>query len=403
MNKIILHSDLNNFYASVECLFNPDIQGKPVVVGGDEESRHGVVLAKNEIAKKYGIKSAESIWQAKQKCNNLIVVPPHFERYSKYSKMTKEIYYEYTNQVESFGLDECWLDVTGSTQLFGDGKEIADKIRQRIKAELGLTVSIGVSFNKVFAKLGSDLKKPDATSVITKENFKDIVWKLPVNELLYVGKATYTKLKQIGICTIGDLASANPVFLKNILGKSGYSLWRFANGMDDAPVADMGDKTCVKSVSNSTTTPKDLVALEEVKIVFYKLAESVASRLREQGLKCTTVQIGVKDNSFVSYERQKKLEVPTFDSNEIFKAAMTLFVQHHKSAVPVRSLGVRACNLIGREYMQLSIFEYEAKVEKHEKVEKMIDEIRTRFGSSALQRGVMLVDQQLTNLHLEEE
>jgi len=257
MERVILHSDLNNFYASVECLYNPDLRDKPVAVGGDVEARHGIILAKNYHAKKYGILTGEAIWQAQQKCRDLVVVPPNFKRYMRFSQMARDIYADYTDQCESFGLDECWLDVTGSYRLFGDGKAIADKIRERIKFEMGITASVGVSFNKIFAKLGSDIKKPDATTIISKDNFKDVVWKLPVNELLYVGRATHKKLNRYGIKTIGDLANTELKYLEYWLGKWGCMLWTFANGYDTSPVSNIGAKSLIKSVGNSTTTPRD--------------------------------------------------------------------------------------------------------------------------------------------------
>ena len=221
LNRTILHSDMNNFYASVECLYNPKLRGKPLAVGGDAEARHGIILAKNYEAKRFGVQTGEALWQAKQKCRELIIVEPHYDKYIRFSQMAREIYGEYTDQVESFGLDECWLDVTGSEKLFGTGRQIADQIRERIKFELGITASVGVSFNKVFAKLGSDMKKPDATTVIPPDSFREKVWPLPVNELLYVGRATHRKLHTYGVNTIGDLAKADVNFLKLVFGKVG--------------------------------------------------------------------------------------------------------------------------------------------------------------------------------------
>lgn len=208
-DRTILHCDMNNFYASVECLYNPALRGKPVAVGGDVEARHGIILAKNYEAKKYGVQTGEALWQAKQKCPGLTIVPPSFEKYLRFSRLAREIYGCYTDRIESFGLDECWLDLTGSERLFGGGKAVADKLRERIKFELGVTISVGVSHNKIFAKLGSDMKKPDATTVITRENYKDVVWPLPVSDLLFVGPATTRKLARYGIHTIGQLAQAD--------------------------------------------------------------------------------------------------------------------------------------------------------------------------------------------------
>ena len=257
MNKrIILHSDLNNFYASVECLYHPEYRGKPLAVLGDPEARHGIVLAKNYEAKSRDVRTGDPKWMAEQKCPGIVFVPPHYELYMKHSRLVRQIYSEYTDQVEPYGLDECWLDVTGSTRLFGSGEEIADKIRKRVKSELGVSVSVGVSFNKIFAKLGSDLKKPDATTVIECDRFKEVVWPLPVKELLYVGRATHNKLKRRGIFTIGDLANANPESLKFWLGKMGIVLWQFANGLDTSPVSNIGAKSLIKLLATARPLPE---------------------------------------------------------------------------------------------------------------------------------------------------
>ena len=301
MERIILHSDMNNFYASVECLYNPDLRGKPVAVAGDPEARHGIVLAKNEEAKRFGVQTGDPLWMAKQKCPDIVFTPPHYDRYMQFSAAARKIYGEYTDQVEPYGLDECWLDVTGSMKLFGDGKTIADELRHRIRQELGVTVSVGVSYNKIFAKLGSDMKKPDATTVITSERFKEIVWPLPVSDLLYVGRATHQKLKRYYIKTIGDLAAADRRFLQCLLGQNGLMLWKFANGLDTSPVSNIGAKSLIKSIGNSTTAPRDLVTDEDIKITLYVLCESVSARMREYGFVCDTVQLGVRDNELQSW------------------------------------------------------------------------------------------------------
>ena len=280
-DRVILHSDCNGFYASVECLHHPEIRNNPVAVSGDAENRHGIILAKNEIAKKYNIKTGEAIWQAKQKCPDLITVPPHFDLYKRFSKMARRIYSEYTDKIEPFGLDEAWLDVTDNKNM--SGKEIALEINRRIKQELGITVSIGVSFNKIFAKFGSDYKKPDAITEITRENYRDIVWNCPAKDLLYVGRATGRKLESIGIYTIGDIATADVTLLRSYLGKWGYLIYGFANGYDSSPVAHMNENSEVKSIGNSTTTPKDMVTFNDVKQVIFVLCDSVCRRMREQG------------------------------------------------------------------------------------------------------------------------
>ena len=265
MQRVILHCDMNNFYASVECMLNPELKNKPVAVCGSVEERHGIVLAKNYAAKAFGVSTGEAIWQAKQKCRNLVVVPPHFEEYIKYSKLARNVYQRYTDQVESYGIDECWLDVTGSSSLKGDGLLIAQEISRRMKSELGITVSVGVSLNKIFAKLGSDYKKPDAITTMYKSEYKQKAWSLPVADLLYVGKSTNRKLALFGIKTIGDLARADEDVLNSHLGKMGSILWSFANGYDDSPVKLENTHAPIKSVGNSTTTPKDLP--ESVKFI----------------------------------------------------------------------------------------------------------------------------------------
>ena len=400
MDRTILHCDLNGFYASVECFSNPDIRDKPVIVGGDVELRHGIVLAKNEIAKKFGIVTGEAVWQAKNKCPGLISVPPHFEKYLKFSKLAREIYYRYTDLVEPFGIDECWLDVTASAGLFGDGTSIANEIRETIKREMGITVSAGVSFNKIFAKLGSDMKKPDATTVITRENYQDKVWRLPASDLLYVGHATTKKLDRYGVHTIGQLAAYDIKLLVQHLGVWGVMLSRFANGQDESPVAQKGDEAIIKSVGNSTTLPRDVKTPEEVKKVFYMLSESVASRLREHGLKATTVQIYVRDNELFSCERQAGLKYPSFLSGEIAEKAVEIFAKKYMMRKPLRSLGVRGCNLVPKDAsVQLDLFTNFARREKQEQLEYMVDDLRRRFGYHIIQRGIIFEDRQLTGIN----
>lgn len=398
MERTILHVDINNFYASVECLYNPQIREKPVVVGGDIEARHGIVLAKNYPAKAMGVKTGEVLWQAKQKCPGLVVVPPDFKKYLRFSRLARAIYADYTDQIEPFGIDEAWLDVTGSLKLFGSGAEIADAIRRRFREELGLTGSVGVSFNKIFAKLGSDIKKPDATTVITKDNFKEIVWPLPVGELLYVGRSTKRKLESRVIFTIGDLAKRDIHALRLLLGVWGETLWCFANGFDTAPVRRSGEESLIKSVGNSTTTHRDLVTPEDVKLIVYVLSESVAARLRQHGLKCTTVVISVRDKDLFSFERQGKLSAPTLISGEIAQKAIGLFTGNYCWDKPIRSVGVRGADLVtADEHLQLDLFD--TKKIASEDLEKTIDVIRRRFGHHSIQRCSMLTDRNLTGFN----
>lgn len=398
MNKrIILHSDLNNFYASVECLYHPEYRGKPLAVLGDPEARHGIVLAKNYEAKSRDVRTGDPKWMAEQKCPGIVFVPPHYELYMKHSRLVRQIYSEYTDQVEPYGLDECWLDVTGSTRLFGSGEEIADKIRKRVKSELGVSVSVGVSFNKIFAKLGSDLKKPDATTVIECDRFKEVVWPLPVKELLYVGRATHNKLKRRGIFTIGDLANANPESLKFWLGKMGIVLWQFANGLDTSPVSNIGAKSLIKTVGNSTTAPRDLISDEDIRIILTVLCESVSARLREYGFICRTVQLGIRDNELEWIERQGKLEIPNRTAKSIFELSFALY-KKHANGKPVRSLSVRACDLEPVDFMQLSLLPEARRLEKQEELESVVDGLRSRFGHFSVQRGIMLTDRKLSDL-----
>lgn len=402
--RVILHSDLNSFYASVECLYNPAIRDKPVAVGGDPEARHGIILTANIIAKRgFGIKAGQAIWQAKQKCPELIVLPPNYGRYIRFSKLAREIYRNYTDLIESFGIDEAWMDVTESTKLFGSGEKIANEIRRKIREELGITASIGVSYNKIFAKIGSDIRKPDATTVITEDNFKQLVWSLSVKDLLYVGTSTFRKLANIGLATIGDLAGSPVVFLKSMLGKWGEYLWTFANGYDTSPVLKLDHIGTIKGIGNSMTTPRDLETDKDVKLMFYVLAESVAERLRRHNFKGGTVQIHIRDNELVSIERQAKLPVNSFVSREIAQKAFEIFKSNWKWEKPIRSIGVRATDLITADSCrQLSIFDDESRRVQMEKLEYSIDDIRRRFGHYSVQRGLLLTDSRLNSNPIEE-
>lgn len=393
MEPVILHSDMNNFYASVEILFDPTLKGKPVAVAGDEEARHGIVLAKNDIAKGFGIHTGQVLWEARQQCPGLICVPAHYDRYLHFSALAREIYTSYTDQVEPFGLDECWLDVTGSAGLFGDGPAIADDIRTRIRRELGLTVSVGVSFNKVFAKLGSDMKKPDATTVITRENFQEKAWALPVSDLLYVGPATTRKLARFGITTIGGLAQANIDFLYWLLGKNGVMLHRFANGQDHSGVRRYYAVPPMKSIGNSTTAPRDLVTLDDVKITLMSLCESVAARLREQNCTCTTVTLGIRDSQLIHYARQARLPRATSGTLDIWEATVDLFRAHHSAGAPVRSLSVKASGLAPVEEMeQLSLFPEVQKAQRRTAIDRTLDKLRSKYGYFCVRRAITLMD-----------
>ncbi len=392
--RTILHSDCNNFYASVETVLNPSLRGKPLAVCGSEDQRHGIVLAKNELAKACGIKTGDVIWQARQKCPTLTVIEPHAGVYWDFAQKVRTIYYDYTDQIEPFGLDECWLDVTGSP---GSGEEIAAQIRRRVKNELGITVSIGVSFNKVFAKLASDMRKPDATTLITPQNYQQKVWPLPVGDLLFVGRATRQALNNCGMYTIGDIARAPQAVLTRQFGKGGETLYAYANGWDDAPVLLLGEGEALKSVGNSTTLARNVVTLEEAKTVLYMLSDSVATRLREDHFLCRTVTLWVRDHTLASYEKQAPLPAPSNLCEDLCKCAYTLFERTWDGHTPIRSLGVRTTMLLPREGdLQQNLLQDE----HHARMEHLaitIDTLRGRFGQNAITRALLLKAHGLTD------
>jgi len=402
--RTILHSDMNCCYASIELLHHPELRGKPMAVGGDPEARHGIVLAKEALAKKAGVKTGMALWEARNVCPDIIFVPPHMDLYMRFSRMAREIYGEYSDQVESFGLDECWIDLTASVSLKGDGVRVAQEIRQRMKRELGVTVSVGVSWNKILAKLGSDYKKPDAVTVISPENFHELAWPLPVEDLLYVGRASRRKLDSIGVKTIGQLAGTNPKVLECLMGKMGLVLWSFANGYDQTPVTRSDFRSPIKSIGNSTTTPRDLVTDEDVKIIIYLLSESVAARLRENNFRSSVIEVSVRDNGLYSFTRQKKIRRPTDITGEIAETAMALFRAHYGWQSPIRSLGVRAGGLTAAvEPAQTSLFVDEDRRDRMEKADLALDDIRRRFGYYSVQRGFMLNDRALSHLDAKED
>lgn len=399
MKRCVLHIDCNKFYASVECLYRPELRDKPMAVGGDPENRHGIILTKNEIASKYGLTVGEPLWKARQKCPDLVVVPPNYPLYLRFSALTRKIYEDYSEFIEPFGLDECWLDVTGSEK---SGEEIAHEIRKRVKSQLGITVSVGVSFNKVFAKLGSDYKKPDAVTVIDESNYKDIAWNLPCGDLLMVGRSAQKKLNAYGINTIGDLADTDVAVLKSLFGKNGEMLHSFANGTECSPVRHKDEISDVKSVGNSTTAPRDLVNEEDVKTVFRVLCESVSTRLREKGLKGRVVTIYVRDKELSSFSRQMKIPANTDISTEIFYYAMKLFCTNYFWNKPIRSLGVSVSDF-DVTYEQ---FDFEKTVENREKQERLeiaVDSLRRRFGNYCIGRACQLKDTELSKFNPHEE
>lgn len=402
MDRTILHCDANCFYASVELLHHPELRGKPVAVGGDPEARHGIVLTADYTAKRCGVKTGMALWQARQVCPEIIFLPPRMDLYLRFSRMANEIYNEYSDLVESFGIDENWIDVSAMTSIKGDGYKIATEISNRIKSELGITVSIGVSFDKIYAKLGSDYKKPDAITTMYRDEIQQKAWCLPVSDLLYVGRSTDAKLRKIGIRTIGDLARTDEQILISQFGKMGSVLWSFANGYDDSPVKKENTHAPIKSVGNSTTTPRDLQTDEEVKIIIYMLAESVSSRLRKHGFRCRVVEISVRDNELFSFTRQHKIDHATNITKEIAEEAYRIFKESYDWKKPIRSVGVRGADLVTDYFWeQIDLFSNMEFREKQMKADAAVDELRKRFGYFSVQRGLMYFDKMLSQLDCE--
>ncbi len=387
-DRIILHCDLNNFFASVSLLFNPTLVSMPVAVCGAKENRHGIVLAKNEIAKSFGVKTAEPIFEAKRKCSELVILPPLMDKYQEYSEKARRIYERYTDMIEPFGIDECWLDVTGSTMLFGSGEEIAHKIRRDIKRELGITISVGVSFNKVFAKLGSDMKKPDAVTVITKDNFKEKVWPLPASDLLFAGRKTAEKLRSCGVYTVGDLAVCSKVTLIRLLGKNGELLKSCALGRDNSPVATPTKEDKPKSVGRSVTCSRDFTDFDSVWATFLTLSQSVTDTLRGHGLYATGVQVHIRTASLIVKEFSHTYSDSTNSAYTLAARGIELLKENYSFSEPLRSVGIRAIGLKGYETaLQQDIFGDFKKKETEEKIENSIYELRKKFGNSSISRA----------------
>ena len=396
MERTILHCDMNNFYASVECMLNPALRGHPVAVGGDVENRHGIILAKNYEAKKFGIQTGEALWQAKQKCPKLIIVPPHYEEYLKYSRLAHSIYADYTDLIEPYGMDEVWMDVTGSTKAFGNGEVIANTLRERIKYELGLTISVGVSFCKVFAKLGSDMKKPDAVTVIPKDSFRDIIWDLPASDMLGVGRSTEKFLSSYGIHTIGQLANAYPDLMQRKLGKNGMVLLAFANGEDRSKVAPQDYEPPMKSIGHGITTMQDLENNAEVWNIMLALTQDIGHKLRVYNKNAAGVAIYIRyivDKQIAGKQWQCQLPVRTHSAAIIAKEAYRLFERSYGWEYPIRSVTVRAINLCSQDLPeQLQFFSDAATVERKEKLETVVEDIRRRFGKYAIQPACLCQD-----------
>lgn len=391
--RAILHSDLNAFYASVEMMLDPTLRGKAVAVCGSTEDRHGIVLAKSDLAKKAGVKTGMVNWEARQLCRDLIVVPPQYDQYLKYSKLTQSIYQRYTDMIEPFGMDECWLDVTGSQAMYGDAMTIAESIRRSVREELGLTVSIGVSFNKIFAKLGSDLKKPDAITQIQRSDFKEKIWPLDCSEMIYCGRATTAKLAKYGIHTIGEVAATDPAFLKRLLGVNGVALWNYANGTDTSRVMHKDFVSPVKSIGHGITCVADLEDEEEVHRVILALSQDIGHRLRVHELSARGVQIFVRGNDLLGSQFQCKLPFTTQLPSEIASAAFRVFQERYRWGSKVRAVTVRAIDLVPQNSPnQLSIFVDAEKLDRRERLQDAIEDLRGRFGKHSITYATLLGD-----------
>ena len=388
-DRVILHCDMNNFFASVELLDYPHLRDVPMAVCGDPDNRHGIILAKNQLAKACGIVTAETLWQARKKCPELQTVPPHHEKYRHYSRLINEIYLRYTDMVEPFSVDESWLDVTASLKLFGSGKDIADELRSVIQNELGLTMSAGVSFNKIFAKMGSDYKKPDATTVISRENYRSLLWPMDIGDLFFVGKVTAGRLRNCGIRTIGDLAVSDRGTVITLLGKQGGVIHDYANGLDATPVRRFDEREKVKSVGHGSTFRRDLTDPSEIRAAVTGLSDTVATRLRKNKMKAFGVKVDIKDPALKVISRQQQLDNPTNLSEIIADTAMQIIRKSWRTGAPVRMLTITAINLCDEnESQQLSLFDDEnVSTEKEEKIERTLDDIREKFGGGAITFG----------------
>ena len=387
MDRAILHSDINSCYASVERLYDPSLAGRPFAVCGSQEDRHGIVLAKDELAKKQGVKTGMAIWQAKQCCPQLTVVQPHFERYIKYSRIVREIYAEYTDLCEPFGIDECWLDITNCLAC-PDPVQTAQEIRQRVKRETGLTVSVGVSWNKVLAKLGSDYKKPDAVTHISRENFRELVWPLPASDLIMVGRSTARSLERMGILTVGELANAAPEVLKARFGKCGLMLHGYANGLDPSPVRRIGDEPPPQSIGNSTTPPQDITDMDDAHCFLMLLADRIGTRLRQDSFMCRSVELSVRDSELNWSSHRMRLRYATDISRELAEYGTELLRNCHSFPAPLHSIGLRALELVHTDAPeQVDIFIDYVNIERQRKIDAAVDGIRRKYGEGSIQRA----------------
>ncbi len=404
MSRVILHVDANCFYATVEGLYRPELREKPLAVCGDPAARHGIVLTANYLAKKCGVHVGQAVWQAMQCCPGLVTVGPDFGLYAHFSQLMRKMWMDYSDRVEGFGLDESWIDLTSPDMTIQKGVKIADEIRERAKRELGITVSVGVADNKVFAKLGSDLKKPDGTTGIFPQTFRQQIWPLPANQLLYVGKSTTHALRRLGILTIGELARADSMALKRVLGKNGLLLQAFALGMDCSPVMKADQHATVKSVGNSTTTGRDIATVEDARCVFFLLAESVAARMREQGLKGRCISISIRETNLSRASCQTMLEKPTYLTDDLIHGACELFEQNFVHRLPLRSVGLSCSHLTAADApCQLSFCQEEMRLQRREKLDAAVDDLRRRYGYNIIQRGNVVLDKDFSHISPKED
>lgn len=393
MRQVIFHVDVNSAFLSWEAEYRLshlggtlDLRTIPSAVGGDMEKRRGIILAKSLPAKKYGIRTGETIMEAKRKCPDLMLVPPHYGLYERASKALMEILKEYSPRVEQFSIDEAFLDMTGMEELFGEPKEAAEALKNRIRDTLGFTVNIGVSSNKLLAKMASDFEKPDKVHTLFPEEIPEKMWPMPVRELFFVGRATETKLSRLGIRTIGDLANTDVKVMKAYLKKHGEVIWEFANGHDVSLVeAEPAEN---KGYGNSTTIAFDVTDGETAKLVLLSLSETVTARLRKHGKKAELISVSIKNSDLHTVSHQAVLPVPSDITYEIYREACRLFDELWDGS-PIRHLGIHTGKLGEGSARQLNIFD-NTDYEKFEKLDAALDKIRNRHGQDSVMRASFL-------------
>ena len=393
MAKFILHSDMNSYFASVETIDHPEYANIPMAVCGDPATRHGIILAKNSAAGACGVMTGESVYSAKQKIPGLTLVNADYNKYVHYAKLARALYAEYGIDVIPYGLDEAWIVLKDSVDSYEKAEEIAVEIKERIKSELKLTASIGVSYNYIFSKLASDQKKPDAVTVLRKDELKTVIWNIPAFELLFVGPATRKKLKSMNVLTIGDLAQSDPALLKRRFGKSGIALWQFANGDDSSFDPKVPADMPFKSFGNTITLPKDTTSEDDLLLMLYILARAVTSRLVKHSLEARCIGINLKYSDFTAFIRQTTLDRHTADEASIFLNAKVLFEKNHVSGNPVRSIGIHLNDLQDNRFGQLSLLSEEESVPPD--IKAVIAQLKERLGSFELNKSSMTTDEDI--------